>query len=163
MLSSLQTPGQDLAEPANSYSAREESELATSANPQAEATADFQTVSHPVHDLARAEGPVQQADPELAELVSSHLAWEQAMADSKPAWHPVRPGHLVVIGIPTAWRICQQQRRHPTWKWEYPDAEQCPQQEKNPETGQSDVSVLAPWSSQGRFTSRRRCCKSPQP
>ena len=79
--------------------------------------------------LARAEGPVQQADPELAELVSSHLAWEQAMADSKPAWHPVRPGHLVVIGIPTAWRICQQQRRHLTWKWEYPDAEQCPQQD----------------------------------
>ena len=72
---------------------------------------------------------MQQADPELAELVSSHLAWEQAMADSKPAWHPVRPGHLVVSGIPTAWRICQQQRRHLTWKWEYPDAEQCPQQD----------------------------------
>ena len=83
---------------------------------------------------------MQQADPELAELVSSHLAWEQAMADSKPAWHPV--------GIPTAWRICQQQRRHPTWKWEYPDAEQCPQQEEDPATGQSDVSVLAAWGSQ---------------
>ena len=51
------------------------SELATSANPQAEATADFQTVSHPVHHLARAEGPVQQADPELAELVSSLAVW----------------------------------------------------------------------------------------